>query len=155
MVAFGVLALVGLSLGAYAISQRSSAKQDDPSGAPSGRPQAPTGQINNTVSPPPTSPTPGEDRIPAPSATTPTRPSASAAPTPSVTSATTATLSATSTATSTTSTATSTATTQPATTARPSFPAWTPPPRPATKKCDPPYTLDESGHRHYKPECLE
>jgi len=30
-----------------------------------------------------------------------------------------------------------------------------PPPRPKTPKanCDPPYTLDDVGHRHYKPEC--
>jgi hypothetical protein len=22
------------------------------------------------------------------------------------------------------------------------------------KSCDPPYTLDDVGHRHYKPECM-
>jgi hypothetical protein len=32
---------------------------------------------------------------------------------------------------------------------------WTPPPKPAgkVKQCDPPYTLDASGKKHYKPEC--
>jgi serine/threonine-protein kinase len=33
---------------------------------------------------------------------------------------------------------------------------WSPPPRPAPKRpaCDPPYSTDEAGHRHYKPECF-
>ncbi len=34
---------------------------------------------------------------------------------------------------------------------------WTPPtpaaPKPPKPSCDPPYTVDEVGHRHYKPEC--
>jgi len=28
------------------------------------------------------------------------------------------------------------------------------PARKPAKSCDPPYTLDEVGHRHYKPECM-
>ena len=26
-------------------------------------------------------------------------------------------------------------------------------PKPPKPSCDPPYTVDDKGHRHYKPEC--
>ncbi len=51
-----------------------------------------------------------------------------------------------------------TATTTTTTTTSPGTRRWTPPvlvaPKPPPKpSCDPPYTVDEVGHRHYKPEC--
>jgi serine/threonine-protein kinase len=50
---------------------------------------------------------------------------------------------------------TATATATASATARPApFVGAAPPVRKPAKSCDPPYTIDEVGHRHYKPECM-
>jgi serine/threonine-protein kinase len=42
----------------------------------------------------------------------------------------------------------------PNTTPRPTVSPTTPAAKPASKNCDPPYTLDAKGHKHYKLECM-
>ena len=166
-----VMALIGVTLGVYALVRRS-AQPERPMNAPSAlpRPAVPSagagpagGGPSSSVIPavtPDDKATPGTSP-PASGATSPTSASASASasgtasPSGSANAASTGTAASTSTA---ASTGTAATTSTAAFTAKP--PAMLPPPgstarKPAGKPaCDPPYTIDEVGHRHYKPECM-
>jgi serine/threonine-protein kinase len=138
MVASCLLAIIGVVLGTYALTHRTTpaAPAAHPSAAPSPSP-------NPTFAPtiaPTDAPSSGVDTSP------------STAPTASAVTAATASASAAALATAAaTATATATGT---ATAARPAQLA-APPAAPRPKpKCDPPYTIDDVGHRHYKPECM-
>jgi eukaryotic-like serine/threonine-protein kinase len=146
------LAVIGASLGAYAIYRRATAvvapAGSDPSAMPSGIPSIPdnnaplgvTGTRPSASPPttvPPASPThappPPVDLDEPPAAPPHSAPIATNPPTPSVTVA-----------------ATPTAKAPPFVTQQPIIPAVKPKP----KNCEPPYTVDDLGHRHYKPECM-
>jgi serine/threonine protein kinase len=147
----GVLALIGVILGAYALLRRSSSPER-PAFTPTSVPRSPaapsTGSAGGTTSSASTSsasPVTTPDDRPvssaSPTGTPPAASSASAAPTtPAAASASAA------------SSSPSTAAAKP--------PSVLPPPsgfvrKPAAKPvCEPPYTVDEVGHRHYKPECM-
>jgi serine/threonine protein kinase len=145
-----VMALIGVTLGAYAILRRS-AQPERPAIAPTSlpRPAAPSagpgaGGTTSSRGPPTTlDDKPGSSA--SATAATPGASSASAETTASTASAASAAPSA-------SPPASATAASKPA--------AVLPPPggfvrKPAAKPaCDPPYTVDEVGHRHYKPECM-
>ena len=131
-----LLALVGLILGTYALTRRTGTPA--PAGSQSVHPSAassPSPSLRPTL--PTIAPTGGAEPTPsAPdTAASAASASASASATPSA-SATSASASA---------------------SARPAQ-VWGPAVLPAAtakkKSCDPPYTLDDVGHRHYKPECM-
>jgi serine/threonine protein kinase len=156
------MALIGFVLGGYALVRRSARAERQ-------RPTTPMIAPTTTVVPrgaavPSTVPSavapPDVEAEPAATATATANPTGAGTATSTATGTATATATATSTATS-TSTATATATIPaPAFTAKP--PAVLPPPgsvptarKPAGKpSCDPPYTVDDVGHRHYEPECM-
>lgn len=140
----GALALVGAALGAYSLYARSTAGAAAPSAtitlpsasaAPSATPRASASAGTQTSPEPSTKPT----QVASPSPASP-RPNGSASPaaTPSAT-------------------ASSSPSVHP--TARPApLPSPAPAPTPTAAKkanCDPPYTVDEQGHRHYKLECMD
>jgi serine/threonine protein kinase len=133
-----VLAVIGLALGAYALVRRS-AQADRPVVVPTSVPRT-------AAIPPASAAVASASPIAQPEVTATPTASASAAPTA-------------------TATASASASAAPPATTAPTFkpPAVLPPPGgaatvrkpPAGKPaCDPPYTVDEVGHRHYKPECM-
>jgi hypothetical protein len=133
------MALIGVALGGYALVRRSARAE------------------------PPTTPMIAPTATVAPRGAAMPSSEASAVAQPDVVAEPTATATGSATATTTGRTATATATsasTLPAVPTRP--PAAMPPPggvptarKPAGKpSCDPPYTVDDVGHRHYKPECM-
>jgi serine/threonine protein kinase len=137
------MALIGIVLGGYSLVRRSA------------RPEHPTTPM--IVAPTATVvPRGAAEPSSVPSAVTP--PDVEAVPTATTSGSGSGTATATATAT-VTATVTATAT-APAFTAKP--PAVLPPPGgvPTARKpggkpsCDPPYTVDDVGHRHYKPECM-
>ena len=126
-----LLALVGVLLGAYALMHRAG------SVAPAGNPSAVPSATASHSTLPSIAPTGGGTTT-----TTTTTPSASAAATASASATPSASASA------------------PASAAAPARPvpfvgpAVLPTANKPKKSCDPPYTIDEVGHRHYKPECM-
>jgi eukaryotic-like serine/threonine-protein kinase len=134
------MALIGLILGAYALANRGPTAA--PPSPPSASPLSP-----KPLTPPSIAPTSGAESAPAtsPAVATSAAPVASASAAPSASSASSAGSSASS------ASAATSATARPAPFVAPPAP---PPVRKPTKSCDPPYTLDDVGHRHYKPECM-
>ena len=154
----GALALVGAALGGYSLYARRTAPAPAMSSAPTARASAPPlGSVQPRIEPPPTE---APSAAPEPTSASPTSASPTSAPEaddagagagPAATQA---------------PAPTQPAPTQPAPTQTPPAPTQTqqpaptyrPPPSapaPAPKKnCDPPYTVDEQGHKKYKLECL-
>jgi len=127
-----LLALAGIGLGTSALVTRMKAAREPTHVVTLPPPSAATGSGAPTSA----SLAPGATDSPATTATTTIAPAGSAIPK---------------------------ASTRPSASASPSpspsktWPRWTPPtpasPKPPKPSCDPPYTVDEVGHRHYKPEC--
>lgn len=166
VVASAFLALIGLTLGAYALVQRSSAATPPPAISQTALPSA-------VPSPPPaTSTTPAAPLLApsssaASSADPPGSATGSSSPTPLATASATPTPTPAVTSTTTSAaTTTSTPIATPLATGAPKVgPQGAPPPlgvptqkppakKPSAANCDPPYTVDEVGHRKYKTECL-
>ena len=139
------MAVIGVALGAYALVRRS-AQTEHPMIAPTATGGPSAGAM------------PSAGASGAPSTSLPAaQPEVAASATATASGSATATATGTSAPTSVTTTAPTSA---PAFTAKP--PAVLPPPggAPTVRKpggkpsCDPPYTVDDVGHRHYKPECM-
>lgn len=135
------LAVAGVLLGAYALTHRGARQPRGPEGEHSATP---------SITPAPLAPTASASPSSTPAGTSSVAPAASATPVideldrdPKQAPSTTATPA-------TTGGAGSAATIAP--TARP-MPLAAPKPK-ARPSCDPPYTVDENGHRHYKAECM-
>ncbi|MBS2011279.1 MAG: serine/threonine protein kinase [Deltaproteobacteria bacterium] len=146
--ACALLAVIGLTLGAYALAQRGNGpvkpasslvapSSASPSSMPSGK--------STSVSPPSSSAPPAASTL----GTSPSSPDtsasslASAAPSSAPSGATSA------------AAVSASAASAPAKAAQPpAFVPTKPPPKKPTVSCDPPYTVDEVGHRKYKTECL-
>ncbi len=141
-----MLALIGILLGAYALAKGGAATPATPSAtAPSSlRPAiAPTGRIDPADAPAPTASHAAEAEPVASSSATAASPSAAPAASASASASGSASAAASGSASA-------------AASARPTWvgPATVPAARKPAKSCDPPYTLDDVGHRHYKPECM-
>ncbi|MBX3192164.1 MAG: serine/threonine protein kinase [Labilithrix sp.] len=146
-----LLATIGIALGGYALYRRSLTPQEATAPAisvASSAPKPPPPSTSSSASATPEEPSAEKEPAlaPSPSSAASSRPapSASAEASPSAQPA-----------------AGSSATPPPSASAsapaKPAFvaPVFVPPRPPPPKKpsCDPPYTVDEVGHRHYKPEC--
>jgi serine/threonine protein kinase len=154
-----LMALIGILLGAYALMRRSSPPErpavaptsiprpsEVPSAGLAGGSTSSASPATRSDDPAASSASPTGTALPAPSASADSTAAASAGPSSSAPSMAVASGSV-------ASSSPSTAVAKP--------PAVLPPPggfvrKPAAAKpaCDPPYTVDELGHRHYKPECM-